>query len=88
MTSDYRRFIRNLFDVAFSYIKNLTRKYARFQWDDACQAAFDNLKMRLAEMVILVYHDPNKDYRLYTDATVQSICACLSQLVYDQKERK
>ena len=39
-------------------------------------------------MVILAYPDPNKDYRLYTDASDQSIGACLSQMVYDKKCRK
>ena len=87
MTSYYRRFIRNFSDIAEPLI-NLTRKYARFQWDDDCQAAFDSLKMKLADMVILAYPDPNKEYRLYTDASDQSIGACLSQLVYDEKEKK
>ena len=61
MTSYYRRFIRIFSDIAEPLI-NLTRKYARFQWDNTCQAAFDSLKMKLAEMVILAYPDPNKDY--------------------------
>ena len=56
MTSYYRRFIRNFSDIAEPLI-NLTRKYARFQWDDTCQAAFDSLKMKLVEMVILVSRD-------------------------------
>ena len=40
------------------------RKYARFQLDDTCQAAFDSLKMKLVEMVILAYSDANKVYKL------------------------
>ena len=87
MTSYYRRFIRNFSSIAEPLI-NLTRKYARFQWDDTCQAAFDSLKMKLAEMVILPYPDPNKDYKLYTDASDQSIGACLSQMVYDRRHKK
>ena len=87
MTSYYRRFIRNFSDIAEPLI-NLTRKYARFQWDDTCQAAFDSLKMKLAEMVILAYPDPNKDYKLYTDASDQLIGACLSQMVYDRRHKK
>ena len=39
-------------------------------------------------MVILAYPDPNKEYRLYTDASDQSIGVCLSQMVYDKKCRK
>lgn len=87
MTSYYRRFIRNFSDIAEPLV-NLTRKYARFQWDDACQTAFDTLKTKLAEMVILAYPNPNKAYRLYTDASDQSIGACLTQMVYDKENRK
>ena len=87
MTSYYRRFIRNFSDITKPLI-NLTRKYARFQCNDTCQAAFDSLKMNLAEKVILAYPDPNKDYKLYTDASDQSIGACLSQMVCDQKHKK
>ena len=39
-------------------------------------------------MVILAYPDPNKDYRLYTDASDQSIGVSLYQLVYDQERKK
>ena len=35
MTSNYRRFIRNFSDIAEPLVY-LTRKYARFQWSDAC----------------------------------------------------
>ena len=39
-------------------------------------------------MVILAYPEWNKDYRLYSDISDQSIGACLSQLVYDQEKKK
>ena len=84
MTSYYRHFIRNFSDIAEPLV-NLTRKYAQFQWSDACQTAFDHLKTKLADMIILAYLDPNKDYGLYTDASDQSIGTCLSQMVYDKK---
>ena len=86
MTSYYRRFIRNFSDIAEPLV-NLTRKYARFQWSDACQTAFDNLKTKLADMVVLACPHPNKDCRLYPDASDQSIGTCLSQMVYDEKCR-
>lgn len=87
MTSYYRRFIANFSDIAEPLI-NLTRKYSRFLWDDACQAAFDCLKEKLSEVVILAYPDTNKQYKLYTDASDRSIGACLTQQVYDQSEEK
>ena len=83
----YQRFIRNCSDIAEPLIK-LTKKYEHFQFNDVYQAAFDNLKMKLAEIVIFAYPDPNKEYWLYTDASDQSIGTCLSQLVYDQEKLK
>lgn len=32
-----------------------------FQWDDACQVVFYNLKLKLTEMVILAHPDPYKE---------------------------
>ena len=86
MTSYYQHF-ENFSDIIELFIK-LTRKYARFQWDDTCQTAFDSLKMKFTEVVILAYPDTNKDYMLYTDASDQSNGVCLSQLLFDQKKRK
>ena len=43
-------------------------------------SAFDSLK-KLAEMAILGYNDSNKNYRLYTNASDQSIGVYLSHLV-------
>ena len=83
MCSYYRRFIPNFARIAEPLI-NLTRKYARFKWDENCQNAFDKLKKRLSEMVVLAYPDPNKRYKLYTDASDHTIGACLTQEVYDE----
>ena len=44
--------------------------------------------MKIAEKAILAYPVPNKDYTLSTDASDQSIGACLSQLVYDPEEKE
>ena len=87
MTSYYRRFIANFSNIAEPLV-NLTRKYARFVWDDTCQTAFDCLKNKLSETAMLAFPDPNKDYKLYTDASDLSIGACLTQQVYDQIEKK
>ena len=43
MCSYYRRFIPNLSAKAKPLI-NLTRKFAKFEWNKECQAAFDHLK--------------------------------------------
>ena len=39
----------------------------------AGQITFASLELKLAEMVILAFSDSNKDYRLYTDTSDQSM---------------
>ncbi|XP_042889542.1 uncharacterized protein LOC122264610 [Penaeus japonicus] len=58
-----------------------TRKGECFQWDEACQSAFDNLKKTLVEAPILPYPDPKLPYVLDTDTSVEGIGAVLSQVL-------
>ena len=78
MCSYYRRFIPHFSNIAEPIIA-LTRKYAKFKWDDKCQKAFETLKEKLAGFPVLGYPDPNKMYFLYTDASQDCIGACLTQ---------
>ena len=78
MSSYYRRFIPNFSTIAEPLIA-LTRKYARFHWDEQCQKAFDFLKDSLTVVPLLAYPDPNKPYVLYTDASDNCVGACLTQ---------
>ena len=86
MCSYYRRFIPDFSSIAEPLI-NLTRKRTRFKWDDSCEKSFESLKQKLAEKVTLVYPDPNKAYKLYTDASDHAIGACLTQESWDEKEK-
>ena len=52
MCSYYRRFIPDFSSITAPLI-HLTRKYARFEWNDECRIAFDKLKGMLAEKVSL-----------------------------------
>ena len=78
MSSYYRRFIPNFSTIAEPLIA-LTRKYARFHWDEQCQKAFDFLTDSLTVVPLLAYPDPNKPYVLYTDASDNCVGACLTQ---------
>ena len=82
MCSYYRRFIPHFSNMAEPIIA-LTRKYAKFKWDDKCQKAFETLKEKLAGFPVLGYPDSNKMYFLYTDASQDCIGACLTQLCDD-----
>ncbi len=79
MCSWYRRFIPNFSSIARPLI-DLTKKYARFNWTDACQSAFDFLKESLTAVSNLAHVDLHKPYILYTDASHDCIGACLVQL--------
>ena len=86
MTSYYRRYMPNFSEVAVPLI-SLTRKNARFEWDDKCQMAFNKLKQLLTEAPVLVHPDITKPYRLYTDASDYAVGAILAQEDEDGNER-
>ena len=74
----YMKFIENYADIARPLVL-LTKKHARFHWDDKCQGAFGVLKEKLTSASILTYPDPNAPYKLYTDASDTTIGAVLAQ---------
>ena len=63
----------------------LTRKNALFHWSEDCQAAFDQLKVRLTTSPITAFPDFSKEFRLYTDASTAGLGAILAQ-IRDGKE--
>ena len=74
----YRRYIPNFSKIAEPLIR-LTRKHARFKWDQECQAAFEYLKESLTIIPLLAFPDSSLPYRLYTDASADTIGGMLSQ---------
>ena len=78
ITSWYRRFLPNFSEIASPLIE-LTKKYARFKWDEKCQKAFEYLKESLSVVPILAYPDPNEEYILYTDSSDYAVGAVLVQ---------
>ena len=63
-----------------SQLSDLTRKYARWEWEPHHQAAFDYLRTILAEDVIQHHPDVTKPCELYTDASAVAVAAVLVQL--------
>ena len=86
MSSFYRRFIPNFSKIAEPIIK-LTKKYAKFNWTNECQIAFDYLKESLSVVPLLAYPDVNKPYKLYCDASDTCIGACLTQECSNDKNQ-
>ena len=84
----YRKFVPRFADIARP-LSALTRKDVLFEWTQQCQASFEMLKEGLMKEPILKYHDPNKPYTLYTDASKYAwACVLTQQYEYEQNGKK
>ena len=64
----YRRFIEDFSRLA-APMTRLTRKDVKFDWDDRCEKAFQELKRRLTSAPILIVPDRGQGYIVYCDAS-------------------
>ena len=85
MCSFYRRFIPNFAELSIPLV-NLTKKYARFSWDESCQKAFEEIKAQLTVVPLLAFPDVNKPYILFTDASDTCVGAILTQECNDDHQ--
>ena len=68
LTGYYRRFIEDFSRIAASMTR-LTRKEVKFDWDDRCEEAFQELNRRLTSAPILIVLDRGQGYTVYCDAS-------------------
>ena len=64
----YYRILVNRFSVIASPLTKLLRKDVKFEWNDKCEASFEELKQLLIEAPVLKQPTPGKEYTLYSDA--------------------
>ena len=64
----YKRFIEDLSRLA-APMTRLTRKEVKFDLDDQCEEAFQELKRRLTTALILIVLDKGQGYTVYCDAS-------------------
>ena len=64
----YRRFIEDFSRIA-APMTRLTRNEVKFEWDDRCEEAFQELKRRLTSAPILIVPDRGQGYTMYCDAS-------------------
>ena len=64
----YRRFVNDFSIIASPLIK-LLRKDVKFEWNDKCQASFEELNQLLIEALMLMQLTPGKEYTLYSDVS-------------------
>ena len=74
----YRRFIKDLSRLA-APMTRLTRKEVKFDWDDRCEEAFQELKRRLTTALILIVPDRGQGYTVYCDASRVGLGCVLMQ---------
>ena len=64
----YRRFIEHFSRLA-APMTGLTRKDVKFDWDDRCEKAFQELKKRLTSAPILIVPNIGQGYIVYCEAS-------------------
>ena len=74
----YRRFIEDFSRLA-APMTRLTRKEVKFDWDDRCEKAFQELKRRLTSAPILIVPNRGQGYTVYCDASRARLGSVLMQ---------
>ena len=74
----YRRFIEDFSRLA-TLMTRLTRKEVKFDWDDRCEEAFQELKRRLTTAPILIVLNRGQGYTVYCDASRAELGCVLMQ---------
>jgi hypothetical protein len=74
----YRRFIEGFSKIS-KPMTELLEKDKKFKWTSACEASFQELKMRLTTAPILVRPDMEKLFSIYCDASGQGLGCVLMQ---------
>ena len=74
----YRRFIEDFSKLATPMSK-LTQKEVKFEWNDSCERAFQELKRRLTLAPILVVPERGQEYLVYCDASKDGLGCVLMQ---------
>ena len=71
----YKRFIED-FSILTAPMMRLTRKEVKFEWNDLCEKAFQELKRRLTLALILIVPERGQRYTVYRDAS-NDILGCV-----------
>ena len=74
----YRRFIDYISRIV-APMTRLTQKEVKFDWDDRCEEAFQELKMRLTSAPILIVPDSEQGYTVYCNASRAGLGCVLMQ---------
>ena len=78
MAGYYRRFVEGFSKIA-TPLTRLTRKNAKFQWDDECEKSFQELKTHLTSAPVLTLPSCYEGFVVYNDASRQGLGCVLMQ---------
>jgi hypothetical protein len=78
MAGYYRRFIENFSKIAKT-MTELLKNNTKFEWSEACERSFQELKRRLTTAPVLTLPDIKKDFVVYCDASKQGLGCVLMQ---------
>uniref|UniRef100_A0A0G4GQ82 Reverse transcriptase/retrotransposon-derived protein RNase H-like domain-containing protein n=1 Tax=Chromera velia CCMP2878 TaxID=1169474 RepID=A0A0G4GQ82_9ALVE len=56
-----------------------------FVWSEVCEAAFKELKEKIAELILLFIPDPTHPFDLYVDASEKEICIAAALMQWDPR---
>lgn len=74
----YRKFIKDFSKIA-SPLHKLLNKNSKFDWDEKCKNAFENLKLVLTSPPVLAYPQFDKMFTITCDASLDGLGAVLEQ---------
>ncbi|KAL0561549.1 hypothetical protein IC582_001983 [Cucumis melo] len=74
----YRRFVEGFSKLALP-LTNLIRKNVKFEWTDACERSFQELKKILVTAPVLTFPTPGVEFEIYCDASHQRLGCVLMQ---------
>jgi hypothetical protein len=74
----YRRFIGNFSNIT-KLMTELLNNNTKFDWSEACERSFQELKRRLTTTPVLTLPDIKKDFVVYCDASKQGLRCVLMQ---------
>jgi hypothetical protein len=80
----YRRFVFGFSDIIVP-LTRLTRKLAKWNFNDSCQEAFETLKKAFTSAPILHHYDPSLRQVVETDASDYAIAAIFSVITSDNE---
>ena len=75
----YRMFIKG-FSMTMTPMTRLLQKNVKFEWSEKCQASFEKLKALLIEAPVLTQPTNDKEYVIFTDASLNGLGYVLIQV--------